>query len=126
MKLIPALLFCCAIALPSPAFAEKLVLVNGDGNDTCGAFNLSLTLNSTSDAITHKGQDYYSKAATYAQWVAGFVTAKNFSGDGAQAHIDFNQVMTWVTGYCKKNPRDTIAHAAEGYVRSHYRSKSKR
>lgn len=119
MKTIPALFILYAIAIPSAALSEELVTVYGEGSDSCGSYTLALSENPPTGGIKLKGEDYYSKAAAYSQWVAGFVTANNFSGRRVPSHIDFNGMSMWIKSYCEKNPTETIAHAAEAFVKNH-------
>jgi hypothetical protein len=119
MKNIPALFILFTIAFPSVAISEKLVTVYGEGSDSCGSYTLALSENTPTGGIELNGKDYYSKAAAYSQWVAGFVTANNFSGRRVSSHIDFNGMSMWIKSYCENKPTETIAHAAEAFVKKH-------
>ena len=112
------------LAVTAPCAFAQIVNVVGVGSDSCGSYVLALAKNAPTRAMRMDEQLYYTDAATYAQWVSGYVTANAFAGRPIPSHIDFNGIMIWVKNYCDSNPTYTIAHAAQAFVQAH-RSKAK-
>ncbi|MBK6386195.1 MAG: hypothetical protein IPF71_04975 [Rhodoferax sp.] len=88
-------------------------------SDSCASYVLALHENRPTAAIEMEGKTYYTMANAYTQWITGFVTAANMSGQPTrQIKVDVNGIALWVKNYCDANPSENIVAAASAFVRT--------
>ncbi len=116
------ILFILAIALPCLAQAKQRV-VFGVGTDSCGSMLIALEKNKPTTAIEMNGQVYFSDAATYSQWVSGYVSSHSTVYGAPSKDTDFNGMVMWVKKYCEEHPSDMIIHAADAFIKAHFKAR---
>jgi len=84
--------------------------IRGEGNFSCPDYVSAKRTNNT-------------KLYSSISWVQGFITGVNYQNalpEGSNSYIgqDLSAVslVDWVENYCRKNPQDTLADAAEALV----------
>lgn len=112
--LLAGALMTVAMAVAVPASAQASVYVIGDGNSSCA----TLVANNHSGAIT----DISDLAAREITWVLGFLSGVGWMGTLDPLNgVDAQAVATWLTGYCRTHPLDTIVVAASAFAYAHPR-----
>jgi hypothetical protein len=103
------------LGLPPAADAYR---ADGVGLSSCGLWTHFRT--QPDDLVTF----------TYESWVQGFLSGIGYIGPlGANplGGMDVMDVLTWIDGYCRKNPLDRVAEAAAAFYRAHpYRPADRR
>ena len=119
-KLASALTILLLACSTSSAAEYPQWVVSGVGLDSCASYVLALHENRPTAAIEMEGKTYYTMANAYTQWITGFVTAANISGQPTrQIKVDVNGIALWVKNYCDANPSENIVAAASAFVRTH-------
>ena len=89
--------------------------IMGLGNNSCAAY-------------VH---EYASNAAYYLSWLAGYMTAYNFTNEDTYSIFsdskDVMQIETWLLDYCKFNSEESFEQAAQSLIRNmkYFRLRSK-
>ncbi len=99
-------LVVASLAFASTALAEELNVVSGVGGSSCGKFTNSYKENPAKTK------------SVYFSWAQGFMSSINLSRKMQNGTpIDFGAMpsatqITWIRGYCQKNPMQTYLRAA--------------
>ena len=102
--------------------------VSGVGVESCATYVLALNENRPTAAIKMDGKTYFTEAATYTQWVVGYVNAIRWvasttdtSSNGKKFKVrqfpaDVNAIALSIKMHCEANPGLAIMGAVVDYV----------
>lgn len=90
----------------------------GLGARYCEDFNRAMENTSLSKGVKSGGYEYYSPAAAYSEWIAGFVTAVNLTRSAGDKDVTaaFDDIAYEVKRYCSLHPGWTIANATSHFI----------
>jgi hypothetical protein len=113
-----------------------IVLIRGFGNDSCGKFLASvegLPLGKVPMITYQDGQEYWSKAGVYANWIEGYISGVNTiidvdpfrSGAGQyqpskQIGVDYLGTELWIRKWCNTHPAESLYYAVASFIRSRW------
>jgi len=114
------LLICIWSGNASAQSAEPIVegIVLGRGTNSCESYLIALKTDDPLVMMTLNGKQYPGVAHTYAQWLAGYLTA-TYTTKPMNVKITFNGLVQWVKKYCTEHPDNAIFQAANDYINSH-------
>lgn len=99
----------CALTL-APVFATADYAIRGEGNYSCPDY---VSARQTNNA----------KLYSSISWVQGFMTGVNYQNalpEGSDSftgqHMKTASLVTWLENYCRSNPQDYLADAAEALM----------
>lgn len=134
MKIFRTCIAVFAISMSSYCVADQRPIpleFSGVGVESCATYVLALNENRPTAAIKMDGKTYFTEAATYTQWVVGYVnairwmasTTETFS-NGKKFKVrplpaDVNAIALSIKKHCEANPDLTIMGAAVDYVNGH-------
>jgi hypothetical protein len=119
-----------AIYLCAPTRAAEPLYIRSIGGDSCGKLIATgITSPGQSAVMEDVGRKFYDEGTLYNEWIAGFLTARNWDWVmtrdaplSRQITVDNAGVTLWIRNWCTANPTQPIFQAAIAYADPHWKS----
>lgn len=110
----------CGIALPGVAESSAWISI-GMGNNSCGSYSQAFSDGSPDKGVTYLGGTYFSSAATYTQWVVGYLTGLNLASRSKdhQIQLDLDGIGLSIKKICDAHPDWSVLQATAIFSKSH-------
>jgi hypothetical protein len=93
----------------------------GIGQFSCGTYSLAFQGGSPSVGLSYLGQQYFSQAGAFSQWVAGYVSGINMGHRSSKNQIttDLDGMAMSVKKICDQHPDWSVLQAASFFAKPH-------